>query len=412
VKVSLLSQESNKITSTKKCAGVYSNFRALFLFYVLVNLLHETMDNLNNGILVVVICGTLTLVSCGGGGDASISKNSNQNHNDSGVLNPDLSGRLIFEYNDESWLMDISSGEYSAIPNTDWVNHDNYYGTTNDFWMDMGPSNGIEFTVTTMDDCDTEDTTYATCVTIQDLNGNYLANTRFLGRIKSPAKLSLDNQYFAIITENIYSHVEELQIYSRSGQLIANSDVSATGFDWMNDNSIVYTKDREIVFTHELSLSSDYGLRLKDEVEGTLGSVEVSPAGDQLAFTIITSGTLVSTHATPWLVNTDGSGFRQLAVSESDNPPPSITSPKWSPDGKWILLKEGAYTGGGPLNPGNNGYAYIVPTQDMNKTFILSINDDERSPEAYLLNRYDRIDSHTTSDVVNEHFNASVSWIN
>ena len=111
------------------------------------------------------------------------------------------------------------------------------------------------------------------------------------------------------------------------------------------------------------------------------------------------------------IANIDGTGLRQLAVSTSDDPPPSITSPRWSADGKWILLKEGAYTGSNPLNPGSSGYAYIVPALDMGKIFVLSIVDSERSSEVFFLNRYDRINSNSSGTVVTNHFSVSVSWV-
>lgn len=360
---------------------------------------------------IFLLVATLTVLfftwGCGGGGgDTTPSINY-----PAGTLNQDLSGKLIFEYHNSAWLMDVSSGEYSKIPNTDWENHDGYYGTTNDFWFDMGPNNNNEFTVSTQDDCDIENTTYATCITIQDVSGNYLVHFRILGNTRSPAKLSVDNQYIAIVNEDIFSHEEELQIYDRSGQLLSNRIVTANDFEWLDNNRIIYAEDSKFVITHERSTDPDHQLSLPSGLDGIISSIEVNPSSDKFAFTLTTSGTLVSTHATPWIVNADGTGLRQLAVSTSDTPPPSITSPIWSPDGERILLKEGAFTGNSNLNPGSNGYAYIVPSQDMGKTFILSINEAERSPEVFFLNRYETIKSNPSGTVVNKHFGDIPSWI-
>jgi hypothetical protein len=362
--------------------------------------------------LYSVLSTVILLTACGGGGDNTANSQQSTNTDIStDALNPDLSGKLMFEDDGNAWLMDMSSGAYTTIPNTNWLYHDNYYGSTNDFWLDMGPIHKNEFTVTTLDDCDIEDTTSAICVAIQDLNGNYLAHIRFLGDARSSSKLSFDTQYIAIIRQGIYSHDKELRIYDRSGQQLSSRFVSVRDFEWLHDNRIIYATDRELVITDELSTNPSHGLALPSGMEGTIGTIELSPDGGKLAFTVVTSGTLVSTHATPWVVNIDGSGLRQLAVSRSETPPPSIVHPRWSPDGKWILLKEGAFTGNSPLNPGSSGYAYVVPAQDMGKTFTLSIIDSERSPEAFLLNRYERIETNPTSRVVNKHFSSSVSWI-
>lgn len=369
------------------------------------------MFKIKKGFFVITLSSVLLLISCGGGGGGDASLSGNGNQNPLGVLNPDLSGKLIFEYDENTWLMDMLSGNYNKVPNTYWVSHDNYYGSSNDFWLNMESVNNNIFTVSTLDDCDIENTTYATCVAIQDINGNYLTHFRFLGKARSPAKLSRDNQYIAIINEHIYSHDKRLQIYDRSGQLLSGRIDSIEDFVWLDNNRIAYIKDREIVITNELSTTPNHGLALPSRIDGTIGSIKANPDGDKFAITIVISGTLVSTHATPWIVNIDGSGLRQLATSTSDDPPPSITSPIWSPDGTWILLKEGAFTGGSPLNPGSSGYAYLVPAQDMGKTFVLSIIDAERSQEAFLLNRYDRIESNPSGTVVNKHFSSSISWI-
>ncbi|MGD9368255.1 MAG: hypothetical protein PVH87_21325 [Desulfobacteraceae bacterium] len=146
-------------------------------------------------------------------------------------------------------------------------------------------------------------------------------------------------------------------------------------------------------------------------MKGKLGSIEVNSSSDKIVFTIVTGGTLVSTHATPWIVNIDGTGLRRLAVPTSASPPPSITSPKWSPDGKWILLKEGAFTGATYHNPGSSGYAYLVPAQNTGNPFVLSIDSAKRSPEVFFLNRYESVRSNPSGRIVNKHFSATVSWI-
>lgn len=116
-------------------------------------------------------------------------------------------------------------------------------------------------------------------------------------------------------------------------------------------------------------------------------------------------------------MNSDGTQVRQLATSTSDEP--NIKLPQWSPDGKWTLLKEGSYTGsggsgpGGFVDPGNSGYAYVVPAEDMGKVFVLSNIDSERSPEVLQVKRYSY---RTTPDdpfssTTDKYLSADVYWI-
>jgi Tol biopolymer transport system component len=116
----------------------------------------------------------------------------------------------------------------------------------------------------------------------------------------------------------------------------------------LDNNRIIYALDRKFVITHELSTTPDEELTLPDGMEGNIESIKVNSVSDKFVFSLVTSGTLVSTHATPWIVNIDGSGLRQLAVTPTSSSPPSIPSARWSPDGKWILLREGKVTGSDP----------------------------------------------------------------
>jgi Tol biopolymer transport system component len=371
------------------------------------------MNKVTKGIIFVftVISITSLFVACGGGGGGDGGTNT-PTTNLNGNLNPKLTGNLLFEYDDNAWLMDVSSGNYTKVPNTYWATHETIFDAANYFWLHMGTNLHKEFIVASLDDCNRDNAfKNEVCVGIQDLDGNYLANYRFLGDSQGPAKLSNDNQYFAIINEDGSAHEDSLQIYDRAGNLISSHVVSTQNFDWLDNNKIIYTEDRKFVITEELSTNPDRQLTLPSGLDGTIGDVEVSPQKDKFAFTLITSGTLVSTHSTPWVVNVDGTELRQLAVSTSDDPPPSISSPRWSPDGKWILLREGAYSGSSPYNPGSNGYAYVIPAENMGKRFVLSILDEERSPEVFFLNRYDRIESNPSGSVVNNHFSDNVSWI-
>ncbi|MET0051216.1 MAG: hypothetical protein ABW095_09065 [Candidatus Thiodiazotropha sp.] len=79
-------------------------------------------------------------------------------------------------------------------------------------------------------------------------------------------------------------------------------------------------------------------------------------------------------------MNIDGTNIRLLAdVPEGQMP--YIEAPTWSPDGRWILMEEGYVAGQDLSAPGTAGYLYVVPSEDLGKVFVLSIEDEKRSPE-------------------------------
>lgn len=346
------------------------------------------------------------LVSCGGGGGTVVD---DERTPPSGKLNPDLSGKLLFNDSDSAWLMDLQTGNYTQIPNTYWNTHTSTFGDANLFWLNPAPFDKTEFIVESLDDC--ADTAFDNeiCIAIQDYDGNYLANYRYLGDSRSPAKLSWDQQYFALFNLNRSTGQDRLQIYDRGGNLLDSADVEDAGFAWMPDNRIIYADDRKFLITKSLSSEAEFQIELPAQVLGSVGRIAVSPGGDRYVFTLISSGTLVSTNATPWIMNRDGTNLRQLATSSQTEP--SITFPQWSPDGEWILLKEGGYTGSDPLNPGSSGYAYAVPSENLGKVFILSPVNSERSPEVRLLNRYDFLNGTPTTTITNTHFASEAYWI-
>ena len=87
----------------------------------------------------------------------------------------------------------------------------------------------------------------------------------------------------------------------------------------------------------------------------------------------------------------------------------NIIEPQWSPDGRWILVKQG-YSAVSTPTAGTRPYLYLVPTEDTGKIFILSINDSERSPEVVEYFRYENIDN--SGFVTNNAFSeTTMYWI-
>jgi hypothetical protein len=106
----------------------------------------------------------------------------------SGIINPDLSGKFLFEHEDNAWVMDVSTGSYSKIPNTLWSTHENIFGYAQRFYLYTVRNTNQQFIVTSLDDCTTKGShTNEVCVAIQNFSGNYLANFLFYENSRSPA---------------------------------------------------------------------------------------------------------------------------------------------------------------------------------------------------------------------------------
>ncbi|MEW8207705.1 MAG: hypothetical protein AB2746_16400 [Candidatus Thiodiazotropha taylori] len=113
---------------------------------------------------------------------------------------------------------------------------------------------------------------------------------------------------------------------------------------------------------------------------GWLSDFDISNDEMQIAFTVATDSTaFTSIVAKAYVMNIDGTNIRLLAdVPEGD---PKITSPSWSPDGRWILLEEGYVTGQDSDVLGASGNLYVVPSEDQGKVYMLSTVSNERSKE-------------------------------
>lgn len=368
-------------------------------------------------VLIVLLCSWL-MVACGGGGGgqgadpSNINRSSNGNQNlssSSEKLNPGLPGHFLFydDY-DYAYLMEVESGDYTRIPNTNWEAQDERFPMGTAIFDFSGSYYGGELIVITTDNCKSRNTLETdACIALQDYNGNYLAQFDVDYDMSRKAELSRDHQYIALgrQTPALGKDPEPFEIYDLNGQLISSRVlVNVPAFEWMPDNRLVYAAGRIISFSQVLSTENSHSLELPEAIgQGNIGTISVSPDGSQIAFTLVTSGTLVSTDATLWVMDVETSIINKLAdVPDGDA---MISSPRWSPDGQWLAVFEGGVGGVGINSSGTSPHMYVMPTTAIGeKVYLLSIVDNERSPEVHHIQRYFDYDRDSAGNSTSDKF--------
>ncbi|MET0029784.1 MAG: hypothetical protein ABW101_19290 [Candidatus Thiodiazotropha sp.] len=334
------------------------------------------------------------IIGCGGGGGSG-DEPVNPPDSNGGTLNKNLSGKLYFQdYLQYVYLIDASTGLVKYIQNTDWNNQrDRFPSGVSTFYSQARQNNGTEFLMVAAD-CNHSNpdplSPMMSCIAIQDYEGNYLSQMNITGVVSNGARLSPDGQFIAFYRDldEGRSGQEWLEIYNRSWELVSDKKDSSKKFVWLNNGVLMYTYNRHFVFTERHSTNDDYFLSLPDIINGidvtgsTLDDYAISPDNMQIAFTLNKkwdpsarfSGDIL------FIMNSDGTNIRKLAISMNDTYQ-IIDDITWSPDGRWVMVKEG-YTAGQDDNAlGTAGYLYVIPTEDLGKVFQLSIADSERSPE-------------------------------
>lgn len=168
--------------------------------------------------------------------------------------------------------------------------------------------------------------------------------------IHGPARLSADRQRVAFGYEDEGPSVADLlNISDRSGRVLARFS-GLDEWDWAPDGSL-YATGCDAIYR------IDPGLVAAVEVQRFPGdrptSVAVSPDGTRLAFSL---GNRDARRNHVWVMNTDGSGLRQLTTS-----PTNEDDPAWSPDGRQVAVRQDLVygIGIGPLT--SCATAWLVP---------------------------------------------------
>ena len=135
-------------------------------------------------------------------------------------------------------------------------------------------------------------------------------------------------------------------------------------FDWLPDGRLIYSMGRTIFIT---SPYNTQGTPLKSfsKDEGIPHQLQVSPDGEQLAFTLLHGVAPISGFEknSVWVMSIDNpSDLHKLAtdghISDGNE---NIRSPVWSPDGKWIMVLRQTIS----ANAIPYDYLYAVPSDSI-----------------------------------------------
>ncbi len=272
------------------------------------------------------------LQACGGGGGGS-SSGSGSNPNPSGNPNPDVSGRIFIGNRFGPWILDLSTGHYSSIPGAVWESNPNYPGLA-DFTAYPLSYSGSEY-IETVENCQVEFGNDRDCIVFHDENGSINSQFQLPDITFGPARLSRDGMSVAVVVENPNSGpFSILHVYDRSGTLTARVDqrqIESHNFDWLMSDQVVYVSGQTLYATGQAPLVT------VPVAQGVPGEPSVSPDGTQIAF-VIGEDTSSGVLGTIWVINSDGSGLRQLTAANADST--NHRSPFWSPDGEWIFVTD------------------------------------------------------------------------
>jgi hypothetical protein len=326
------------------------------------------------------------LVSCGGGSGDGGGENPNPPTDD---VNRGLTGYLFSEESgDNAYVINISTGIASSIPNTDWENQNDRfpYGIALYYKFSVQNSHSQFLGVAVHCKGETSDalSESMSCIVLQDFSGNYLTQLDLVQDVYM-AQVSPDGQYVAIFRDFNpgVPDQEWFEIFTIDGRLISDRRLESRAIQWLHNGAVVYGNGRDFIFTKPYSTDTDYSMTLPESLieMGWIADFDISNDQSQIVFTVATNSTaFTSIEAKAYIMNIDGTGVRLLAdVPQGQTP--NMASPSWSPDGRWILLEEG-YVSGQDLNaPGTAGYLYAVPSEYQGKTYTLSVDDNQRSPE-------------------------------
>lgn len=371
------------------------------------------VDVMSDKLILLLICAVVVIItSCGGGsGGDSNSKSDNNSSNE------ELTGSLFSQGTGSyAYLLDASSGDAHLIPNTDWSSQDDRYpGGLVSFRKRAIQNNNTYFLVNAIN-CKKENedalSRDLSCIYMQDFNGNYIRGFDLLHDVYE-LQMSNNYQYIALFRDfNPGSTNREwFEIYTIAGELISDRRMDSRKLRWFRDGRIMYLDGNRFVITKPYSTDGDYTMTLPESISngGWLSDFDISNDEMQVTFTVASDSTaFTSIIAKAYVMNIDGSNIRLLAdVREGE---PKITSPSWSPDGRWILLEEG-YVSGQDLNvPGTSGHLYIVPTEDQGKVYMLSTVSSERSEEVIpFMHDIDGVGSSTIYDT--KSYGEAFEWI-
>ncbi|MES9834609.1 MAG: hypothetical protein ABW139_20445 [Candidatus Thiodiazotropha sp. DIVDIV] len=328
--------------------------------------------------------------ACGGGGGGG--GGDTEPVEETTPVNRSLNGFLFSqEPGDIAYLIDVSTGKTILIPNTDWENqNDTFPNGVSQYRKSSIQNNHTAFIVNVLY-CKKENPDALardlSCIYLQDYNGNYLGGLELLYDV-TKVQVSEDMQYAALFRNyNSGSTGREwLEIFSIDGTLISDRKMDRRKIQWFRNKSLLLVNGPNFIFTMPLSTDTDYTLTLPENISngGWINDFDISPDQTQIAFTVATESTaFTSVQAKAYIMDISGNNIRLLA--DVPNGEAYIASPSWSPDGRWILLEEGHVSGQDRDTIGTAGNLYVVPSENLGKAFMLTMDDSKRSQEVILL---------------------------
>jgi Tol biopolymer transport system component len=231
-------------------------------------------------------------------------------------------------------------------------------------------------------------------IEIRDIHSN-LVNDRFevFENLWGLAKLSPDGEAVAVRWENDkgcpQNTYEYLTVFSRTGEILSQSQEEISQFDWLPDNRLIYAKDKTIYVANTPHRVDGEPIRSLAEIDGDPYRITASRDGSRILFEMMTKvpswlESITYRNATVWSMNVDGSDLKQFATTrrvddpDSDTDDPRINNPVFSLDDTEVLLTEDYFSGIAfvrewydddlyeviPLE--NSGLMYSVPADSEN----------------------------------------------
>ncbi|MEJ2622884.1 MAG: hypothetical protein P8163_22415 [Candidatus Thiodiazotropha sp.] len=324
-----------------------------------------------------VISLVITLSACGGGGgvgdtESSGNTDSEDTPNDQNINNG-LTGRVYVNQENEGWIVDLSNGGASQLPDKGWWDTDDYTGRGIIFRAH--PNQDASEFLLFVDNCYREYNRSSgdfDCLSFINASGDLVTNRATLTDGIRKAKPSKDGNYVAITyaDEAYYDPSIQLVIYDRSfTSIISQSTMHVTGggedskyyergFDWSSNGQIAYAYTKSIFVTSSYSAEGVPIVTLPDsdspmvDIYPVPAKPKFSPNGLKIAF-LVSPGN----GNTIWVVNVDGTDLHQLASYVGEV---SFNRIAWSPDGEYILAGLGAASSFG--YGGVPGSLYGIPS--------------------------------------------------
>jgi hypothetical protein len=332
-----------------------------------------------------VISLIITLSACGGGGGSGDTQPSDDTGpedppNDQNI-NGGLTGRVYIVEQNEGWIVDLSNGKPSQLPDKGWWDTGDYNGHL--MFFDAYPNQDASEFLLVVDNCYDEYNGSSgdfDCLSFINVAGDLVTERGVISDGVRKAKPSKDGRYVAITyADETYSNPSvKLVIYNRSfNSVISQSIMHVTGggedskffergLDWSSNGQIAYAYTKSIFVTSPYDAEGVPILTLPDSDSPLTDIYPVplnprfSPDGSKIAFQY--NNHTVSTGVTIWIVNVDGTDPHQLAYYDGGL---AFNRIAWSPDGEYIL----AGVGGTYTDPGGEEISdllYAIPSGSRN----------------------------------------------